>query len=141
YWDNVTSSWKALPSTVDTANNMVTGTTDHFSTFALMGTIKEEPSPAPESQLSPMNIVITPKSIFNTYQSLKPVFGYLTSGLLNSASSTSPVSSNAASALEQQSTSAEETNSSNIGNWALYLLIFIVVVLIIIFLSRRIIRS
>ncbi|MBU1046023.1 hypothetical protein KJ616_02795 [Patescibacteria group bacterium] len=37
YWDATTQSWIALVTTVDTANNTLTATTDHFTYFAIIG--------------------------------------------------------------------------------------------------------
>ncbi|MEA3453064.1 MAG: hypothetical protein U9Q96_01875 [Patescibacteria group bacterium] len=47
YWDAITEEWITLSTIVDTANNTLTATTDHFTYFAVIGETSEEDDDVP----------------------------------------------------------------------------------------------
>jgi len=54
FYDEDAGEWIELTCTVDTANNTITAYIDHFTTFAIIGTVTPAPTPAPAAFTLPL---------------------------------------------------------------------------------------
>ena len=141
YWNTTTSTWEALPSVVDTENNIVTAYIGHLSIYALMGRPIQEPSNPNTPENQPVQTSTTTQQNSGTTQNSSIISGYPTSNLLISAPLTlqSPSSAATVPAQQQQPNTGETT--PGINNWIIYALVFLVAVTLIVLLIKRIIKS